>query len=69
MIKKKKKKKATSSSFGELYVDVIKNRDNSPKQRKINKLMMKPNARKEDMKLLAELLTDGSKNLAKGKNG
>ena len=63
--KTKKKKKATSSSFGRDYVDIIKNRDNSPKQRKINKLMMKPNATKEDMKLLAELLTDGSKNLAK----
>ena len=61
MKKKTKKKKATSSSFGELYVDVIKNRDNSPQQRKINKLMMKPKATAADKKLLAELLTDGSK--------
>ena len=61
MKKKTKKKKTTSSSFGELYVDVIKNRDNSPQQRKINKLMMKPNATAADKKLLAKLLTDGSK--------
>ena len=58
---KTKKKKATSSSFGELYVDVIKNRDNSPKQRKINKLMMKPNASTADRNLLAMMLADAGK--------
>ena len=61
MKKKTKKKKIKSPSIGELYLDVIKRRDNSPKQRKINKLMMKPNATAADKKLLAELLTDGSK--------
>jgi len=59
--KKTKKKKATSSSFGELYVDVIKNRDNSPSQKKINKLMMKPNASNADRNFLAMMLADGSK--------
>ena len=63
---KTKKKKATSSSFGELYVDVIKNRDNSPKQRKINKLMMKSKLTATEKKELAALLTDGSKSLSKG---
>lgn len=58
---KTKKKKTTSSSFGELYVDVIKNRDNSPSQKKINKLMMKPNASTADRNLLAMMLADGSK--------
>ena len=58
---KTKKKKATSSSFGELYVDVIKNRDNSPSQKKINKLMMKPNASNADRNFLAMMLADGSK--------
>ena len=57
---KTKKKKTTSSSFGELYVDVIKNRDNSPSQKKINKLMMKPNASTADRNL-AMMLADGSK--------
>ena len=37
--KKKKIKKATSSSFGELYVDTIKNRDTSKKQKKFEKIL------------------------------
>ena len=59
--KRKKTKKLKSSGFGKLYFDVIKNRDNSPKQRKINKLMSKPNKTAVDMKLLGKLLTEGSK--------
>ena len=59
--KKTKKKKATSSSFGEMYVDQRLATDNSPKQRKINKLMMKPKLTAAEKKVLAALLTDGSK--------
>lgn len=61
MKNKAKKKKIKSPSFGELYVDLIKMRDNSPKQRKFNKLMIKPNKTAADMKLLAKLLSEGSK--------
>tara|TARA_R100001369_G_C3263412_1_gene158612 strand:+ start:87 stop:722 length:636 start_codon:yes stop_codon:yes gene_type:complete len=64
--KKTKKKKATSSSFGEMYVDQRLATDNSPKQRKINKLMMKSKLTAAEKKELAALLTDGSKSLSKG---
>ena len=53
--------KEHKSSFGALYIDTIKDRDRSPKQEKINKLMMKPNATAADWKLLAKLLTDDGK--------
>ena len=54
MKKNTKKKKTKPPSFGELYVDVIKMRDDSPKQRKINKLMIKANKSSADMKLLGK---------------
>ena len=60
--KKIKKKKTKPPSFGELYFDVIKNRDDTPKQRKFNKLMSKPNKKAADWKLLGKLLTEDSKN-------
>jgi|TARA_R110000803_G_scaffold206773_1_gene274242 hypothetical protein len=61
--KKIKKEKVTLSSFGRDYVDIIKNRDNLPKQKKINKLMMKPDATKADRKFLAMLLADAGKGM------
>ena len=59
--KRKKKKKTKSPGFGQLYIDVIKDRDNSPKQKKINKMMLKPNKKAADWKLLGKLLTEDRK--------
>ena len=61
MKKKIKKEKTKSPSFGELYFDVIKNRDDTPKQRKFNKLMSKPNKTSAEMKLLGKLISEDSK--------
>ena len=60
--KKKKKIKKKNNQFGFLvsYIfDVIKNRDEKPKQRKFNKLMS-VSMKAADWKLLGKLLTEDS---------